>query len=109
LSALADTRRKPLARIYLTQEMTYMMIIAGRVLHGQVTPVARLRRRLQEVSMLYENEISLEQCRQLLLICRIQGIRSTIPFGYHHCRTVKTTMLDDDTLAEGSLSSIIPI
>ena len=79
------------------------MQILGRILCGQVLPVARFGSGFEKVAMLHKDHIGIEQFRKFFPISGAQSIPCPISFSDNHCGTVITDVSHNHPLAETSL------
>lgn len=109
LSALADAGSNPFSLVHRMQGLVYMMQIIERILNGKIIPVARTRHRLVEITVLYGNDIRIEEFGKFFNISFTQRIVGIISFCHEHGRTVESSMAEHHPLFEIALGCILGI
>lgn len=109
LSALADAGSNPFSLVHRMQGLVYMMQVIERILNGKIIPVARTRHRLVEITVLYGNDIRIEEFGKFFNISFTQRIVGIISFCHEHGRTVESSMAEHHPLFEITLGCILGI
>ena len=108
-AALADSRGDPLARVDRAQQLPHVVQVAGRSFGREVVPVARVGRRAEEIAVLDEDDVGVEQLRQLFTVIRTVGVFRAVTFGDEDRRPVEAGVRDDDAVRERALFGGLPV
>lgn len=85
------------------------MQVAGRSFGREVVPVARVGRRAEEIAVLDEDDVGVEQLRQLFTVIRTVGVFRAVTFGDEDRRPVEAGVRDDDAVRERALFGGLPV